>query len=60
MIHVQPGEGRASSGAVDASDGSRGRGGEERQGKGDHHHHDDYDVMTMTKDKGGRHNNLAV
>ena len=35
MLNVEPGEGRSSSGAVDESDGSRGRGGEEREGKGD-------------------------
>ena len=35
MLNVEPGEGRSSSGAVDESDGGRGRGGEEREGKGD-------------------------
>ena len=42
MVNVEPGEGCTSSGAVDESDGSRGRGGEEREGKGDQAH-DAYD-----------------
>ena len=42
MVNVEPGEGCTSSGAVDESDGSRGRGGEEREGKGDLAH-DAYD-----------------
>ena len=46
-MHVS-GERCTSSRAVDESNGSRGRGGEERQGKGDHGHGDDDDNVLLT------------
>ena len=49
-MHVS-GEGCTSSGAVDESDGSRGRGSEERQGKGDHGHADDNVLLTDQGEK---------